>query len=286
MTGTEQIMTSAHIVAELEGELALRTHDFEKAVERRPKLAMVTNRYEGPTEKYMKYKKKAGQELNFDVCEVVLPPDVDPSGEIDRLANNDRVDGIIVQLPLGDPAITDGVLARVPTEKDVDGLGPNAVFEPATPQAILRLIEAYVPEEKRRMTIIGRGLLVGEPLARIALVHGFEVSSFDKSSEPLDIVAGLNTADIIVGATGVSGLLTPDLFDSMDEPRVLVDAGTSERSGAVVGDVSDELFMAAVDHDWTITPPRGGVGPLTIRCLLANTMTAAEQRAGLVSREA
>lgn len=284
MPNMEPIMTSEHIVAELEGELALRTHDFEMATDRRPRLAVVTNLYEGPTQKYMKYKNRAGVDLGFDIHEAVLPASVDPRDTIDQLAQNETIDGIIVQLPLSNPQDTEAVLAHVPPEKDVDGLGPNPVFEPATPQAILRLIEAYVPEDRRKLTIVGRGLLVGAPLARIALLHGFDVESFDQDSDRLDIIESLNNADIIVGATGKSGLLTPELFDSMEEPRVLIDAGTAERSGSMVGDVSDELFMAAVDNDWMITPPRGGVGPLTIRCLLKSTIAAAELRAGLVNK--
>lgn len=286
MTGTGRMMTSVDIIAEIEGDLALRVHDYVQATGTSPTLAMATNLYEGATEKYMTLKKHIGTELGFSVVEIVAPKHHDMRRVVDDLADTERVDGIIVQLPLADQEKTEEVLARLPAEKDVDGLGPHSLFEPATPLAIMKLIEAYAPEDKENMAIVGQGLLVGKPLARIALNRGFEVVTFDKSSDPEAMREGINQADIIVSATGVPGLLKPDMFDDMSNPKVLVDAGTTERSGSLFGDVSDELREAASDHDWLQTPHRGGVGPLTIRCLLKSTMTAAELRAGLVSPEA
>lgn len=286
MTGTGRMMTSVDIIAEMEGDLALRVHDFVRATGTSPTLAMTTNLYEGATEKYMTLKKRIGTGLGFSVTEVVAPPQYDMREVVDNLAENDRIDAIIVQLPLADRDKTEEVLARLPSDKDVDGLGPRPFFEPATPLAIMKLIEAYAPDDKEKMAIVGQGLLVGKPLARIALKRGFEVVTFDKSSDSEEMRDGLNRADIIVSATGVPGLLTPDMFDDMSNPKVLVDAGTTERSGSLFGDVSDELREAASEYHWLQTPHRGGVGPLTIRCLLENTMTAAERRAGLISPEA
>lgn len=189
------------------------------------------------------------------------------------------VHGIIVQLPLLNSTRTDEVLNLIDPIKDVDGLGPNAPHLPATPMAILRLLDYYdIDIYSNRVAVIGRGKLVGKPLIKYLVDNDAkDIHTFDETSEPLDIIKGINDAEIIITATGLPELLTVDLFNSL-EPKTLIDAGKAELGTKVVGDVSEELRTQAIANGWNVAPPLGGVGPITIRLLLENTVINAESK--------
>lgn len=192
--------------------------------------------------------------------------------------------GIVVQLPLRDDEthLQADILNTIMPEKDVDGLRETdepRLFTPATPTAILRLLEGHgVDVSSAPVAVNGLGKLVGGPLLEALRQGGADVVGIDVDTSAEEKHEALNRAEVIVTATGVPGLLTTENFTSM-QPRVLVDAGTAEQGGVIQGDVSDELRRAALANDWLISAKKGGVGPLTVASLLENVVTAAERSA-------
>lgn len=191
---------------------------------------------------------------------------------IDELNARDDVHGVIVQLPLADHTQTEQVVQRVSADKDVDGLGSMPKFDPATPIAITWLLAAYGVElAGKRVALVGNGRLVGAPLARMWRASGYDVTVYDSKSA--DMAAALKEYAVIVTATGVPGLITSDMVQI---GATVVDAGTAAEHGGVVGDVAASVRER---DDLTITPEKGGVGPLTIAALLDNVITAARRAA-------
>ncbi len=192
---------------------------------------------------------------------------------IDDLNQRDDVHGVIIQLPLDDPSTTDHIVGLVDTSKDVDGLGPEAEFDPATPTAINWLLTAYgVDLAARKLAIVGNGRLVGAPLAKIWQSSGYSVTVFDEDST--NMAAELVEFDVVVSATGVPSLITSGM---LKKGAVVVDAGTASENGVVVGDVAADVRGR---EDISITPIKGGVGPLTIAALLDNVILSARRKSG------
>jgi methylenetetrahydrofolate dehydrogenase (NADP+)/methenyltetrahydrofolate cyclohydrolase len=194
--------------------------------------------------------------------------------KIRELNSDEKIHGIIVQLPLENPAKTDEIVNLVKPEKDVDALGENAILDPATPMAINWLLAGYnIDLREKNIVIVGNGRLVGKPLAKMWRNSGLNVEVLDSDSE--NIREELRAADVIVAATGV-----PNLIRESDVKigAVVVDAGTASEQGKIVGDVSPSVRERA---DLTITPEKGGVGPLTIVALMDNVIRAARANAKL-----
>ncbi|HET6746948.1 MAG TPA: bifunctional 5,10-methylenetetrahydrofolate dehydrogenase/5,10-methenyltetrahydrofolate cyclohydrolase [Candidatus Saccharimonadales bacterium] len=190
---------------------------------------------------------------------------------INRLNNDESVHGVIVQLPLDDPAKTDEILNLIAPEKDVDGLGNDAAFDSATAIAINWLLAGYgVALENKRIAIVGNGRLVGAPLARMWTRSGFMVNVLDRST--VDIAKELRSSDVVVTATGVPRLVTAAM---LSVGAVVVDAGTASEKGVIVGDLDESVRER---DDLTITPEKGGVGPLTVAALFDNVIAAAMRR--------
>ncbi len=234
-----------------------------------PKLAIIVVGDNPVIDAFVNQKQIYGEDIliEVDVHKVVQ---ADVADTIERLNENPEVHGIILQLPLTDPTETDRLVALIAPEKDVDGLGPNAAYTSATATAIDWLVAGYnVTLRDRVIAIVGHGRLVGAPLAKLWLGAGLNVTTYDDTTTNLQEV--LRGADIIVSATGVPGLIT----SSMIAPgKVVVDAGTASEGGVIVGDVAADVRER---QDLTITPPRGGVGPLTIAALFDNVIIAAQK---------
>lgn len=234
-----------------------------------PRLAVVQTVDNTVIDTYVRLKRQYAEDIlvEFELHKVTHEL-VDQT--IDELNKRDDVHGIIVQLPLADSSAINEVLARVASTKDVDGLGPAPAFDPATPTAISWLLAAYGVElALKKIAIIGEGRLVGAPLARMWQASGYDVTIFNSSNT--DMSLRLREYDVIVTATGVPRLITPDMVQA---GAVIVDAGTASEDGVVVGDIDPALRER---DDLTITPARGGVGPLTIAALLDNVITAARR---------
>ena len=273
-------LSSRHIVDEIDRNLTARIENLtEQGLVEPPRLIILSDNPEHlPSQQYMGIKKKVAEKLGMTAI-IETSDSTDVIGERITLHNESPdTHGVIVQLPLKESEKTVGLLSSIDGSKDVDGLGPNAEYHPATPLAIVSLLDGYgIEYMDEPVTIIGRGKLVGEPLYELLLNRGAQkLQSIDKNSPPDDVQTALDTSSVIISAVGKPDLLTPKSFSDISRPRVVIDAGTAEQAGTVKGDVSDALREVAMNHGWAITPPKGGIGPLTVRALLANTISAAE----------
>lgn len=232
-----------------------------------PKLAIVVTVDNPVIEIYMRLKKRYGADILVDV--EIHKVSMDKTEDlINRLNNDDSVHAIIVQLPLEDISKTSRILNLVSPEKDVDALGDQAIYDPATPTAILWLLAGYgVDLKNKKVVLVGRGKLVGKPLERMLNDSGVDVESCDDGD---DVSGAVSTADIIITATGSPSVLTADMIP---KGAVVVDAGIAVEKGKSVGDLSEDVYQR---DDLTITPKRGGVGPLTVCALFENVIKAAK----------
>jgi methylenetetrahydrofolate dehydrogenase (NADP+)/methenyltetrahydrofolate cyclohydrolase len=201
------------------------------------------------------------------------------------------VHGFIIQLPLPREIDAHDVLTLVNPAKDVDGLSPASLgalsagrpgFMPATPSGIIELLlRNGITIPGARVVIVGRGELVGKPLASMLLLRGErgDATVTVCHSRTKDLSSVCRTAEILVVATGQAGLVTGSM---VSEGVVVVDAGTNSIGGKLVGDVDFESVAAKAS---AITPVPGGVGPMTVAMLLANTVRAAELATGVASHD-
>jgi methylenetetrahydrofolate dehydrogenase (NADP+)/methenyltetrahydrofolate cyclohydrolase len=233
-----------------------------------PKLAIVLTVDNPVIDVYMRLKQRYGADISVEV-EVMRIEQAEAPATIARLNDDPSVQGIIVQLPLADPAQTEEIVNLVAPEKDVDALGTQAMFDPATPMAILWLLAGYNVslQPDKKVLLIGRGRLVGAPLERILKASGVDVSVADRNTP--DLAAATLQADVIITATGSPAIVHSDMIK---QGAVVLDAGVAAEDGKTVGDVSPELYER---DDLTITPAKGGVGPLTVCALFDNLIRAA-----------
>lgn len=237
------------------------------ALGHRPHLAIIRTNPAPVVDAYMRLKKHYGQDIEVDVSVHDIPQTI-AMERIVALNQDASVHGIIVQIPLPNPTQTDNILNSVAPHKDVDGLAAQSLYDPATPVAINWLLAGYNIELRgKQLVIVGKGRLVGSPLFRMWQNSGLHALTVDKSTP--DISTILQQADVIVSATGRPHLIT----NGMVKPNaVIVDAGVATDSNGLVGDVAPEVRER---QDITITPIKGGVGPLTVSALFDNVLRAA-----------
>jgi methylenetetrahydrofolate dehydrogenase (NADP+) / methenyltetrahydrofolate cyclohydrolase len=259
--------------------------ELTREIGRPPGLATVLVGDDPASAIYVRRKHEAAEEAgirNFDH---------QPSGSICQdelwelvsdLNANDEVDGILVQLPLPEHLLPDPIIAVIDPAKDVDGLTPVSAgllargeprLVPATPQGVMELISsAGVDPAGKEAVIVGRSNLVGRPL--FSLLLGANATVTVCHSRTRDLAAVCRRAEILVAAAGQPRLVTGDM---VRPGATVIDVGTNRTDDGLVGDVD---FDAARETAGAITPVPGGVGPMTIAMLLANTVKAARQRAG------
>jgi methylenetetrahydrofolate dehydrogenase (NADP+)/methenyltetrahydrofolate cyclohydrolase len=234
-----------------------------------PKLAIIVTDDNPVIALYVRLKQAYGEDIDAEV-EIHRVEQKSLKTLLPKLNEDTTVHGIIIQLPLADPAETDEVVKLIVPAKDVDGLGPKAELDPATPLAILWLLAGYnVALETKNVLLIGRGKLVGAPLEKMLLESGVDVRVADKDTK--DVKAESIEADVIISATGHPGVLTSDMIK---HGATVVDAGVASEGGKTVGDVAPEVYDR---EDLTITPQKGGVGPLTVCALFENVIRSAQR---------
>jgi methylenetetrahydrofolate dehydrogenase (NADP+)/methenyltetrahydrofolate cyclohydrolase len=199
---------------------------------------------------------------------------------LDELNANDAVDGILVQLPLPDQIDQDDVIARIDPAKDVDGLtATNAGLlaqgrpglVPCTPQGVIELLRhAGIELEGAEAVVVGRSILVGRPL--VSLLLGENATVTVCHSRTRDLAAVCRRADVLVAAVGSPRLIGREM---VKPGAAVIDVGTNRIDDGLVGDVD---FESVREVAGAITPVPGGVGPMTIAMLLANTLAAARRR--------
>ena len=232
-----------------------------------PKLAIIVTVDNPVIDLYIRLKSKYGADLQIHVDVHRVDQAAVPK-LLQDLNQDPTVHGIIIQLPLADPSQTEELVNQVAPAKDVDALGAKAIYDPATPIAIMWLLAGYNIELRgKHILLIGKGKLVGTPLAKMMLASGLDVQIADRATA--DLVATTLEADIIVTATGSPAILYPKMIKKF---AVVVDAGVASEDGKTVGDVAPEVYDR---DDLTITPVKGGVGPLTVCALFENVIRAA-----------
>jgi methylenetetrahydrofolate dehydrogenase (NADP+) / methenyltetrahydrofolate cyclohydrolase len=261
-----------------------------------PGLAVVLVGSDDASEVYVRMKARACERVGMVSRTLHLPADIETEelfGVIDGLNADPGVHGILVQLPLPGHLPYKAILERVDAGKDVDGFNPiNAGrafvgdprgFVPATPAGILEILRReQVPTHGRHVVIVGRSLIVSKPLASLLMAPGPNATVTLTHKYTTDLAAHTRMADILVVAVGKPGLITADMV----KPGVVViDVGvtrvpdeTAPEGYRIAGDVDFEGVGAVAE---AVTPVPGGVGPMTITMLLANTLKAARGAAGV-----
>lgn len=267
--GVMKLLNGAELAAYIKERQARQVRALRQAHGIAPKLAIVLTTQNPVSLAYVNKKKQYGADILVDVDLHQVQ-----QKKVERLLNelneDPNVHGIIVQLPLADTGQTDEILNQVAPAKDVDGLGVDATFEPATPLAIMWLLAGYNIELRgKQVLLVGHGRLVGAPLEKLMLASDITPAIVDKYTK--DLKAETLKADVIVTATGKHGVIKPDM---VKESAVIVDAGVAGEGNKTVGDLAPEVYDR---DDLTLTPHKGGVGPLTVCALFDNVIRSAQR---------
>lgn len=248
-----------------------------------PGLAVILAGDNPASEVYVRNKAKACQDAGIHSEVHNYPPDVAEHTVLERIEalNRDpRVHAILVQLPLPRQIDNGKVLEAISPDKDADGFHPRNMggllaghtdFPPCTPAGVMMLLDHYgIPLEGRNAVVIGRSNIVGKPMALMLLARNATVSICTSRTRDLGLYTKL--ADILVVATGRPRMITAELIKP---GACVIDVGVNRLAdGKLAGDVDFESVRAVAGH---LTPVPGGVGPMTITMLLANTVQAAER---------
>ena len=234
-----------------------------------PKLVIIRDSDNPVITKYVNLKINYGEDIGIIVKDQKVSTPAEAAAAI-AAANADKsVHGIIVQLPLKDPAATDSIVKNIAKEKDVDGLSGQGDFDSATATSINWLLAGHnIDLNHKKIAIVGKGRLVGAPLIKMWQASGYNITAFDHSSD----LTELNQYDIIITATGQPHLISDDM---VRPGAILVDAGTASEDGRLVGDIDDAVRESP--NVSAITPKIGGVGPLTVSVLFENVITSSKK---------
>ena len=276
---TARIIDGKAIAAALRARLAERVATLPF----RPGLAVVVVGDDAASMVYVRAKDRAANAAGIAAHTIRLAPDTSEAAVLARLAllNADpAIDAILVQLPLPAQIGTQAVIEAIDPAKDVDGFHPlnagrlasgHPGLVPCTPLGVMKLLaEAGAPLAGARAVVLGRSGIVGRPMA--ALLLGANATVTIAHSRTRDLAAECRRADVLVAAVGKPELVRGDWIAP---GAVVIDVGINRKDGGLVGDVA---FAEASGVAGAITPVPGGVGPMTIACLLENTLTAALRR--------
>jgi methylenetetrahydrofolate dehydrogenase (NADP+)/methenyltetrahydrofolate cyclohydrolase len=280
-----QIIDGKAIAQEVRAEWKVRA-DALKARGITPGLAVIIVGEDAASKVYVANKVKACAELGLHSEHLALSADTSEATLLEQIAalNADpKIHGILVQLPVPKHIDSSKVLEAINPDKDVDGFNPinvgllttgNMRFAPCTPYGAMKLLEkAGVVIEGKHAVVVGRSNIVGKPMALMLLQHNATVTIC--TSKTVDLPKFTRDADILVVATGRAKMITGDMIKP---GAAVIDVGINRMpDGKLCGDVD---FDSAKEVAGYITPVPGGVGPMTITMLVANTVRAAERTAG------
>jgi methylenetetrahydrofolate dehydrogenase (NADP+)/methenyltetrahydrofolate cyclohydrolase len=285
-----RIINGKAAAAELRARLAVEVARFRAGRGRAPGLAVVLVGEDPASAVYVRNKGKATIEAGMESFEHRLPAvttETELLALVDSLNADPQVDGILVQLPLPGHIDADKVLTRIDPDKDVDGFHPaNAGrlaiglegFVPCTPLGCLKLLRAELGDlSGKEAVVIGRSNIVGKPMALLLL--GDHCTVTIAHSRTRDLPEVVRRADIVVAAVGRPEMIKGDW---LKPGATVIDVGINRLTGEggnsrLAGDVD---FASASTVAGAITPVPGGVGPMTIACLIRNTMVSAARREG------
>lgn len=253
--------------------ITARIHEDVQACALVPVVRAVTVTPGPATESYLRIKEKKAVEAGMKL-EVIRLPDTATTDEVLAALLAPQADALLVQLPLPAPIDTEKVLNAIPLSLDADVLSQEAhmQFEQGAEGALLPpvvaavkeiLDEVHVDVRNKRVYVLGKGWLVGQPVAQWMRTQGAIVTVVTREDTDLSV---LKNAEIIVSGAGEGGIILPEHLSS---GVVLIDAGTSESAGAIVGDAHPTCASIAS----VFTPVPGGVGPVAVACLFKNAAT-------------
>jgi methylenetetrahydrofolate dehydrogenase (NADP+)/methenyltetrahydrofolate cyclohydrolase len=305
-TTTATILDGNKIAAQIKAEAGEAVQKLT-AAGRRPGLAVILAGHNPASEIYVRNKVKTCQQLGM-LSEHLTPPDTVTTDEllqmVQILNQRDEIDGILVQLPLPPQVDAKKVLLAVAPEKDVDGFHPMNVgylstqrpgLVPCTPAGVIEMLRrSNIPIEGQHAVVIGRSDIVGKPVAMLLLNANATVTVCHSKTKNLPAVA--RQADIVVAAIGRAGFVTEDFikpgatvidvginkitdrkdFDKFFAGDAAREKTFTEKGSVLVGDVDPHVVRVA----GAFTPVPGGVGPMTIAMLMANTVKACQMRRG------
>ncbi|WP_136681082.1 bifunctional methylenetetrahydrofolate dehydrogenase/methenyltetrahydrofolate cyclohydrolase FolD [Neptunomonas sp. XY-337] len=280
---TAKIIDGKQIASEVRQQVAKRIGQRLESGKRAPCLAVVIVGDDPASHVYVRNKKNACKEVGIESLSYDLPETTTQASLlslVDDLNSNDAVDGILVQLPLPEGLDGNEVLERIKPSKDVDGfhafnLGRLAqrmpTLRPCTPKGVMKLLESTgVDLHGLESVVVGASNIVGRPMSLELLLAGSTVTTTHRFTR--DLPSHLARADIVVVGVGIPGLVKGEWIK---EGAIVIDVGINRLDdGRLVGDV--EYDVAAERAGW-ITPVPGGVGPMTVACLMENTLEAAER---------
>ena len=272
------ILDGKQLSQELKDEMRQEVDALAKEYGRRPCLMVVIVGNNPASQSYVRGKIKATEYVGFDGSLVSLPEEVTEDAliaEIERLNQNELVDGILVQLPLPKHISEDRVIASISPEKDVDGFHATNVARlwlnqpcivPCTPKGVIVMLDrAGIEISGKNAVVVGRSNIVGKPVAKLLLDRNATVTIAHSRTKNLKEVC--RQADILVAAVGRPQMLTADYIKP---GAAVIDVGINRlEDGRLVGDVDFEGAKAIAG---AITPVPGGVGPMTITMLMRNTI--------------
>lgn len=275
-------------------EISVEVDKFVEKGNRRPHLAAVLVGNNGASVTYINAKIKACEEVGFTSSLIRLSDTISQAElitEVQKLNEDESIDGFIVQLPLPDQIREHKIIMSIDPKKDIDGFHPQNLgrmalnmhaFVPATPAGIVELLDRYnIETGGKHCVVLGRSHIVGLPMSILMSRNAYPGNSTVTicHSHTRNLPDIVRTADIIIAAVGRPNFVTGDM---VKDGVIVVDVGitrvvdTSKKSGyRLVGDVD---FDTVAPKSAFITPVPGGVGPMTIASLLKNTMIAARRR--------
>ncbi|MEM9800314.1 MAG: bifunctional methylenetetrahydrofolate dehydrogenase/methenyltetrahydrofolate cyclohydrolase FolD [Planctomycetota bacterium] len=287
--GPARVLDGKATARAVRDEVARGVERLREAGGRAPGLTVVLVGDDPASQVYVRSKDRAATEAGFVVDTVRLgadTPQAEVEATVEALNADDTVDGILVQLPLPKGLDSDPVIERIAPEKDVDGLTRENVARlvlghdglvPCTPAGCIEILDRHgITLQGKDVVVIGRSQLVGKPFAHLALARNATVTVCH--SRTRDLAAHCRAADIVVAAVGVPRLVQGDW---VRPGAVVLDVGINRGDdGKLVGDVDYESVAARAS---AVTPVPGGIGPMTIAMLLANTLKSSAARQGIAA---
>lgn len=277
------IISGTELAKKLKNEMRIEVSALKEKYGRVPHLVVIMVGDDPASQSYVKGKSKACDEVGIQNTTVYLNKDISQVELLRRIQEFnliDKVDGILVQLPLPPHIDEHAVMNFINPKRDVDGFHPFNVdglytgkecICPCTPKGIIKLLDyANVPIKGANVVVIGRSNIVGLPIAKMLLDRDATVTVCHSKTQGLSEIT--KKADILVVAIGKPKFVTEDM---VREGAVVIDVGVNRIDGKLCGDVD---FENVKDKASVITPVPGGVGPMTITCLMENTIECFKQK--------
>lgn len=280
-----QLLDGKALAKKIEENVTLQAKELKKNTGRVPGLAVLLVGHDPASQAYVGMKKKACDRAGFYSVTHEMPEDISQEAivkTIEMMNLNPNIDGILIQLPLPAHIDTTKILEIVAPSKDVDGFHPYNVgrlatgldgFVPCTPLGVMKLLAEYTIDPKgMNAVIVGASNIVGKPMAALLLNANATVTITHIHTR--DLAAHTRNADILLVGAGVINLIKEDM---VKPDAIVIDIGINRTDdGRLVGDVDYDAVAPKTSY---ITPVPGGVGPMTIAMLLANTLKAAQNHA-------